>query len=117
MYDLWRSPRRGDCGTFQYPPAFLAFLAPMALLPPDAATWTFIGLSIACLVAAVALMPGTFEVRLITLALAGTSWPMLFAIKVGAVGTRCCSSCMRWRGGGGIVRVPWRPERSSWGRW
>ncbi len=85
VYDL-SITATGSCGIYQYPPAFLAMISPLALVPAQAATWLFIGACIAALVAGVALMPVPFEVRLITLALAGTAWPMLFAIKVGAVG-------------------------------
>jgi hypothetical protein len=84
-YDL-SITRTGDCGTYQYPPVFLLLVAPLTALTPDAATWVWIAVCVACLVAAVALTPVPFEVRLVTLALAGTSWPMLFAIKVGTPG-------------------------------
>ena len=78
--------RTGSCGTYQYPPMFLLVIVPFTVLSPESATWAWIAVSVLCLVVAVAVMPVPFEARLITLALAGTSWPMLFAIKVGAVG-------------------------------
>jgi len=76
----------GSCGTYQYPPPFLLLAAPFTLLSPSAATWVFIaGLSL-CVPLAVLAMPVPVPARLITLGLAGTSWPVLFAIKVGALG-------------------------------
>ena len=65
---------------------FLLVIVPFTVLSPESATWAWIAVSVLCLVVAVAVMPVPFDARLITLALAGTSWPMLFAIKVGAVG-------------------------------
>lgn len=90
----------GECGTFQYPPAFMLLVAPFALLPPDGALWAWIALSVACLVGAMALMPVSPEVRLVTLVLAGTSWPVLFAIKVGAMAPFLLlvfAAAWRWR--------------------
>lgn len=76
----------GDCGTFQYPPPFLLLILPFTLLPPGAATWAFVALSALCVPLAVLAMPvGPFP-KIVTLGVAGTSWPVLFAIKVGALG-------------------------------
>jgi alpha-1,2-mannosyltransferase len=76
----------GSCGTYQYPPPFLLLAAPFTLLSPSAATWAFIaGLSL-CIPLAVLAMPVPGPARLVTLGLAGASWPVLFAIKVGALG-------------------------------
>ncbi|MEO5966073.1 MAG: glycosyltransferase family 87 protein [Candidatus Limnocylindrales bacterium] len=76
----------GTCGIYQYPPSFLVLVLPFTLLTPAAATWAWIAVSLACVGAAVALMPVPTPVKLLTLALAGTSWPLLFAVKVGAAG-------------------------------
>jgi alpha-1,2-mannosyltransferase len=76
----------GSCGTYQYPPPFLLLAAPFTLLPPSAATWVFIAGLAACLPLAVLAMPVPAPARLVTLGLAGTSWPVLFAVKVGALG-------------------------------
>jgi alpha-1,2-mannosyltransferase len=76
----------GQCGLYQYPPVFLLLVTPFTVLSPAAATWAWIAVLVACLGAAILVMPVPLPVRLITLALAGTSWPMLFAIKVGAIG-------------------------------
>ncbi len=85
MYDL-SITTTGECGIYQYPPSFLALVLPFTILPPEAATWAWIAGCVACVLAAVALMPVSTPVRLVTLALAGTSWPVLFAVKVGAAG-------------------------------
>lgn len=76
----------GSCGTYQYPPPFLLLIAPLTLLQPAAATWVFILGMALCIPLAVLAMPVPAPARLVTLALAGTSWPVLFAIKVGAIG-------------------------------
>ena len=76
----------GDCGTYQYPPSFLLLAAPFTILEPQAATWAWVIVSVACLALAAALLPVPPAVRILTFILAGTSWPMLFAIKVGATG-------------------------------
>ncbi len=76
----------GSCGTYQYPPPFLLLIVPLTVLPPAAAMWVFIIASAVCLPLAVLAMPVPAPARIITLALAGTSWPVLFAVKVGALG-------------------------------
>ncbi len=76
----------GSCGTYQYPPPFLLLIVPLTVLPPAAATWVFIIASAVCLPLAVLAMPVPAPARIVTLALAGTSWPVLFAVKVGALG-------------------------------
>jgi alpha-1,2-mannosyltransferase len=84
-YDL-AITQTGSCGTYQYPPPFLLAVVPFTLLSPASAAWAWVAVCVVCLLVATAIMPVPFEARLITLALAGTSWPMLFAIKVGALG-------------------------------
>lgn len=104
-YDL-SVTKTGDCGTYQYPPAFLLLVAPFALVPPDAALWAWIALSVVCLVGAMALMPVSPEVRLATLVLAGTSWPVLFAVKVGALAPFLLivfAAAWRWRDRTGLL--------------
>jgi alpha-1,2-mannosyltransferase len=76
----------GSCGIFQYPPPFLVAVAPLTLLPPDAANWAWVALLTACVPVAVLAMPVPPFTRLVVLALAGTSWPVLFAIRIGAIG-------------------------------
>jgi hypothetical protein len=59
---------------------------PFVGFAPEVATWAWIGASVCMVGVAVALMPVPGVIRLVTLAIAGTSWPLLFAIKVGAAG-------------------------------
>ncbi|MFN8629662.1 MAG: glycosyltransferase family 87 protein [Chloroflexota bacterium] len=74
------------CGIFQYPPPFLVLSAPFTLLLPDAANWVWVAMLTACVPLAVLAMPVPPFTRLVVMALLGTSWPTLFAIRVGAVG-------------------------------
>jgi alpha-1,2-mannosyltransferase len=76
----------GTCGIYQYPPPFLLLVAPLTVLSPAAATWVWVAILAACVPLAVLVMPAPPIVRLIVLALAGTSWPVLFAIRIGAIG-------------------------------
>jgi hypothetical protein len=76
----------GTCGIFQYPPPFLLAVVPFTLLAPDVANWAWVGMLSACIPLAVWAMPVPPLTRLIVLALAGASWPALFAIRIGAVG-------------------------------
>ena len=76
----------GACGIFQYPPPFLLLVAPLTVLPPAAADWVWVAVLAACVPIAVLAMPVPPFTRLVVLALAGTSWPVLFAIRVGAIG-------------------------------
>jgi hypothetical protein len=76
----------GGFGLFYYPPPFAVVLLPFGLLPGSAATWLWLGLSIAMLVAAIWLMPVRPTVRWATLLLAGLSWPVAYALKLGQVG-------------------------------
>ena len=76
----------GDCGTYQYPPTFLLLILPFTVLSPVAATWAWIAASVACVALAFAIIPVPPVVRIVAFALAATSWPLLFAIKVGAAG-------------------------------
>ena len=60
---------------------------PFALLPAATATWLWIGaVDGACSSAGVALLPVRATVRWATLLLAGLSWPVAYALKLGQVG-------------------------------
>jgi hypothetical protein len=76
----------GVFGLFYYPVTFLVLVIPFALLPPDVASALWIGGAAGCFALAMVLMPVRVEVRWITLALVGVSWPLIFAVKVGQVG-------------------------------
>jgi len=59
---------------------------PFALLPASTATWVWLALSVAMLVAGIAILPVRTTVRWVTLLLAGLSWPVAYALKLGQVG-------------------------------
>ena len=61
-------------------------VVPFALLPPAAGTWLWLALSVAMLVGAIAILPVRPNVRWVVLLLAGLSWPVAYALKLGQVG-------------------------------
>jgi hypothetical protein len=77
----------GGFAIYLYPPPFALALVPLALLPgtllPTLA-WT--ALAVAAVVAAVAILPVRPWVRWTLLLVAGLTWPVLYAIKLGQVG-------------------------------
>jgi hypothetical protein len=76
----------GGFGLFYYPPPFVLLILPFGLLPATAATWVWLALSVAMLVAGIAILPVRATVRWATLLLAGLSWPVAYALKLGQVG-------------------------------
>lgn len=76
----------GGFGLFYYPPPFALAVLPFGLLGSSAATWAWLGLSIAMLVTAIWVLPVGRHVRWATLLLAGLSWPVAYALKLGQVG-------------------------------
>jgi alpha-1,2-mannosyltransferase len=61
-------------------------ILPLAPLDPAVATWVWVALSVAALGAGIALMPVSATVRWVTVLLAGLSWPVAYALKLGQVG-------------------------------
>jgi Glycosyltransferase family 87 len=86
MYDQ-TATSMGAFGLFFYPPPFVLLVLPVALLPADLGVglWT-LGL-VAASIGAVALMPVSPRARLAILLLAALSWPLVYAIKLGQVGS------------------------------
>lgn len=76
----------GQFGLFYYPATFLALVLPFTIVPSDPAAALWIGAMAGCFAVAMQLMPVRPEVRWITFALVGISWPLIFAVKVGQVG-------------------------------
>ncbi|HUQ77850.1 MAG TPA: glycosyltransferase family 87 protein [Patescibacteria group bacterium] len=76
----------GGFGLFYYPPPFILIVLPFAWVDAMVAAWIFTGLSVAMLVAGIWLMPVSRTVRWVTLLLAGLSWPVAYALKLGQVG-------------------------------
>ncbi len=99
LYDLsFTAP--GPNGLFDYPPTFILAVLPFAAaMSPLAATlaWTVM-LNLAFLVG-VTLLPVRREVRWAVILLAGTSWPYLYAVKLGQLGPLlflAYSAAWRW---------------------
>jgi alpha-1,2-mannosyltransferase len=76
----------GGFGLFYYPPPFVLAILPLGLIAGSAAVLVWLGLSVAMLAAGIALMPVRVSVRWATLLLAGLSWPVAYALKLGQVG-------------------------------
>jgi alpha-1,2-mannosyltransferase len=76
----------GGFGLFYYPPPFALAVLPLGLLEAGAATWAWLCLSIAMLITAIWMLPVGRTVRWTTLLLAGLSWPVAYALKLGQVG-------------------------------
>ena len=76
----------GGFGLFYYPPPFVFAIVPFAWLDPVAASWVWLALSVAMLLGGIYLMPVRASVRWATLLLAGLSWPVAYALKLGQVG-------------------------------
>ena len=76
----------GGFGLFYYPPPFVIAILPLAALDANAASWVWLGLSVAMLLGGIWLMPVPQSVRWATLLLAGLSWPVAYALKLGQVG-------------------------------
>jgi alpha-1,2-mannosyltransferase len=76
----------GGFGLFYYPPTFAPLLLPLGLLSASTATWSWIALSVAAFLVGVAVLPTSRTVRWWILLLAGWSFPLVYAVKLGQVG-------------------------------
>lgn len=76
----------GGFGQYFYPPPFVLAIVPLAVLPGATAAWAWLALSALLLAVGIALMPVAGWVRWATLLLAGLSWPVAYALKLGQVG-------------------------------
>ncbi len=76
----------GPYGLFLYPPTFLPFVLPFALLDVTAATWLWTALLAGATVFGIARMPVRAQTRWLVLLLAAQSWPAVYALKLGQVG-------------------------------
>jgi len=86
MYDR-SATSMGAFGLFFYPPPFAILALPFGLMPSGIGVWAWtIGLIVAA-VAAVVAMPVSTRTRLVVLLLAASSWPLVYAIKLGQVGS------------------------------
>jgi alpha-1,2-mannosyltransferase len=73
-------------GLFYYPPPFVLTVLPFAFLPVDLGSWVWLALSVGAILGAIALMPVRGSTRWAVLLLAGLSWPVAYALKLGQVG-------------------------------
>lgn len=76
----------GPFAIYLYPPPFAVAFVPFALLPGDVGVWVWTLLSIAMVVAAIAVLPVPSSVRWAVLFLAVIDWPLVYALKLGQVG-------------------------------
>jgi alpha-1,2-mannosyltransferase len=98
LYDM-SFTEAGGFGLFFYPPTFAPLVLPFALLSPEPAIWTWIGLSLAAFVVGVAILPASRSVRWWILLLAGLSFPFVYAVKLGQVGPILfLAFAVGWRG-------------------
>ena len=86
LYDLsFTAP--GPNGLFDYPPTFILAVLPFAAaLPPPAAMLAWTAMLNLAFIVGVVLLPVRREVRWAVVLLAGTSWPYLYAVKLGQIG-------------------------------
>ena len=85
LYDLSYQDA-GGFGLFYYPPFFAPLILPFGLLPEAVATWLWIGGLIGAFLLGTALLPVDANVKRVVLLMAGLSWPLAYALKLGQVG-------------------------------
>jgi alpha-1,2-mannosyltransferase len=76
----------GAFGLFFYPPTFLPFALPFALLPEQSAIALWTALMLTCFLSSLLVMPVAPRTRFWILLVAGLSWPVVYNIKLGQVG-------------------------------
>lgn len=85
LYDL-SFQSSGGFGLFYYPPTFAPFILAFGLLSANAAAWVWIAILLIAFALGVALLPVSRTIRWWIVLLAGLSWPLVYAIKLGQVG-------------------------------
>ena len=86
LYDLSVNVA-GGFAIFLYPPPFGLAFTPFALVSRDIALWQWEAILVGCLVAAIGILPIQVRNRWILLGLCIVSWPVLYSILLGQVGT------------------------------
>ena len=86
MYDL-TATAMGAFGLFFYPPPFALLVLPFALVPGSLGILVWTALLVAASVVAIWLMPVSARTRWVVLLLAAFCWPLIYAIKLGQVGS------------------------------
>jgi alpha-1,2-mannosyltransferase len=98
MYDI-TATSMGAFGLFFYPPPFALLILPFALVPGDLGVVLWTVLLVAASVAAVAILPVAPRTRYTLLLLGAFSWPLVYAIKLGQVGSvLLLLFAIAWRG-------------------
>jgi len=85
LYDM-SFQSAGGFGLFYYPPTFAPIVLALGLLSETTAVWLWTGLLIASFAVGTAVLPVSRTVRWWIVLLAGLSWPVAYAIKLGQVG-------------------------------
>jgi hypothetical protein len=88
-------------GLYLYPPPLAIALVPLTVLAESAATVTWMVLRVVALVGACLVLPVSARARLVTLGLAGFSFPVLFDLNIGNVSIvilALCAIAWRWIG-------------------
>ena len=98
LYDLSYAAA-GSFGLYYYPPTFIPLVLMFAaLLDAHAATLAWISTLLAAFGFGVAVLPVRASVRWAVLLLAGLSWPLLYALKLGQVGPLLfLAGALTWR--------------------
>jgi len=76
----------GGFGLFYYPPTFAPLIVAFGFLSATTAVWTWTAILIGSFAGGVAILPVSRTVRWWVVLLAGLSWPVAYAIKLGQVG-------------------------------
>lgn len=76
----------GGFGLFYYPPTFAPLILVFGMLPAAAAVDVWIAVLLASFAIGVAILPVSRTIRWWIVLLAGLSWPLAYAIKLGQVG-------------------------------
>jgi hypothetical protein len=86
IYDLSHAST-GECGIYQYPPPFVLVALPFALPDPVIGSWAWIAFLVTCYWLAIAAMPVRREVKVAVGLVGALSWPFIFGVRIGQVGT------------------------------
>jgi hypothetical protein len=85
-------------GLYLYPPPLAIALIPLTAFGESTATVAWMALRLALLIGACALLPVSWRARLLTLGIAGLSFPVLFDLNIGNVSILVLAACaIAWR--------------------
>lgn len=75
----------GTCGTYQYPPPFVAVAAPFSLLGFDAGAWLWAAFLAGCWAVGTAILPVRVGTRWTVLLLGAIGWPLILGLRLGQI--------------------------------